>query len=248
MEPIRKFNRFELKYLLSMEQTHELKQQIEAYMLPDQYAWDSGDYVISSLYYDSPDLQCYWEKIDGLKFRKKLRVRIYESEENITEDSMVFVEVKQRYDKTIQKRRVAIPYRDAMTLCDERHFPDEYDEKDRPVMEEVLGMIEERNLQPTLITSYFRRAYTGTDYDKGLRITFDTNIRYRINDLDLTSKQLGRYIVSPDRAILEIKTNEKVPYWLTEIIAQNNYRRVGISKYCTGLDVENEFPRRIEVY
>ena len=43
MEPIRKFNRFELKYLLSMEQTRELKQQIGAYMLPDQYAWDTGD-------------------------------------------------------------------------------------------------------------------------------------------------------------------------------------------------------------
>ncbi|WMW22654.1 polyphosphate polymerase domain-containing protein [Methanolobus mangrovi] len=248
MEPIRKFNRFELKYLLSMEQARKLKQQIAAYMLPDQYAWDSGDYVISSLYYDSPDLQCYWEKIDGLKFRKKLRVRIYETEENITEASIVFVEIKQRYDKTIQKRRIAIPYRDAMTLCDERRLPDEYDEKDRPVMEEVLAMIEERNLQPTLITSYFRHAYTGTDYDNGLRITFDSNIRYRINDLDLASKNLGKYIVSPDRVILEIKANEKVPYWLTDLIAQNNYRLIRISKYCTGLDMENEFPRKIEVY
>jgi HAD superfamily hydrolase (TIGR01509 family) len=117
MEPIRKFNRFELKYLLTMEQTREFKQQLEAYMFPDQYAWNSGDYVISSLYYDSPDLQCYWEKIDGLKFRKKLRVRIYETEESITEDSIVFVEIKQRYDKTIQKRRIAIPYRDAIAVA-----------------------------------------------------------------------------------------------------------------------------------
>ncbi|MDK2831405.1 MAG: hypothetical protein PWQ75_1157 [Methanolobus sp.] len=248
MEPIRKFNRFELKYLLTMEQTREFKQQLEAYMFPDQYAWNSGDYVISSLYYDSPDLQCYWEKIDGLKFRKKLRVRIYETEESITEDSIVFVEIKQRYDKTIQKRRIAIPYRDAMALCDEHRLPDEYDERDRPVMEEVLGMIEERNLQPTLITSYFRHAYTGTEFDNGLRVTFDSNIRYRVNDLDLASKQLGRYIVSPDRVILEIKVNERVPYWLTELIAQNNYRLIRISKYCTGLDVANEFPQRIEVY
>jgi hypothetical protein len=48
--------------------------------------------------------------------------------------------------------------------------------------------------------------------------------------------------------ILEIKANDRVPYWLTELIAQNNYRIIRISKYCTGLDVENEFPRRIEVY
>ena len=49
METIRKFNRFELKYLLTMEQTREFKQQLKAYMFPDQYAWNAGDYVISSL-------------------------------------------------------------------------------------------------------------------------------------------------------------------------------------------------------
>lgn len=53
---------------------------------------------------------------------------------NITEDSMVFVEVRQRYEKTIQKRMITIPYRDAMTLCNEHRLPDEYDGKDRPVM------------------------------------------------------------------------------------------------------------------
>jgi hypothetical protein len=115
-------------------------------------------------------------------------------------------------------------------------------------MEEILAMVEERNLRPTLITSYFRHAYVGTDYDIGLRITFDSNIRYRATDLDLTSKNPGRFIISPDRVILEIKANERIPYWLTELIAHNNYRLIRISKYCTGLEAEYQFPRRIEVY
>ncbi|HIH94454.1 TPA: polyphosphate polymerase domain-containing protein [Methanosarcina acetivorans] len=233
--------------MLTIKQANELKEQVKHYLIPDPYSWASGDYVITSLYYDSPDLQCYWEKVNGIKFRKKLRIRFYETKEKLTEDSLIFVEVKQRYDKTIQKRRVEMKYKDSLTLCNERIIP-EHNEEDTPVIEEILAMVEERNLQPTLITSYFRHAFVGTDYDIGLRITFDSNIRYRINDLDLNSKKPGRFIVSPDRVILEIKANERVPFWLTELIAQNNYRLVRISKYCTGLEVEKEFPRRIEAY
>jgi SPX domain protein involved in polyphosphate accumulation len=247
MEAIRKFNRFELKYLLTIKEANELKEQIKPYLFPDPYSWKAGEYVITSLYYDTSDFKCYWEKIDGIKFRKKLRIRFYETENPLTEDSLVFVEVKQRYDKTIQKRRVEMKYKDALTLCNERIIP-EHEERDTPVIEEILSMVEERNLQPTLITSYFRHAYVGTDYDLGLRITFDSSLKYRREDLDLTSKNPGRYIISPYQVILEIKTNERVPYWLTELIAQNNYRLMRMSKYCIALEMDNEFPKWIEAY
>jgi SPX domain protein involved in polyphosphate accumulation len=244
---IQNFNRFELKYILTIQQAKELKEQLKHYLILDPYCYNSRDYVITSLYYDSLDFQCYWEKVDGIKFRKKLRIRFYETEDYPTEDSIVFVEIKQRYDKTIQKRRVEMKYRDALMLCNEKIIP-KHDEKDTPVIEEILSMVEKKNLQPTLITSYFRHAYIGTDYDFGLRVTFDSNVRYRINDLNLASKNMGRFLISPDRIILEIKANEKVPSWLTELIGYNNYRLIRISKYCTGLEVAKEFPRYIEAY
>jgi len=244
---IQNFNRFEFKYILTIQQAKELKEQLKNYLILDPYCYNSRDYVITSLYYDSLDFQCYWEKVNGIKFRKKLRIRFYETEDYPTEDSIVFVEIKQRYDKTIQKRRVEMKYRDALMLCNEKIIP-KHDEKDTPVIEEILAMVEKKNLQPTLITSYFRHAYIGKDYDFGLRVTFDSNVRYRINDLNLASKNTGRFLISPDRIILEIKANEKVPLWLTELIGYNNYRLIRISKYCTGLEVAKEFPRYIEAY
>jgi len=43
----------------------------------DANAGRDGSYKVASLYYDSPDLRCYWEKLDVEKVRRKLRVRTY---------------------------------------------------------------------------------------------------------------------------------------------------------------------------
>jgi len=59
---IRKFNRFELKYLLTLKQAEQFKSALRAYLVPDEHGQDNGRYALTSLYYDSPDLRCYWEK------------------------------------------------------------------------------------------------------------------------------------------------------------------------------------------
>lgn len=144
---------------------------------------------MKSLYYDTDDYQFYREKIDGVKYRRKLRIRYYEKEKDLTEDDIVFVEIKQRIDRTTQKRRIPVTYKDALALCDERKLI-EVEEKDRRVRDEIYEMLWNYDLHPTCITSYFRHARVGGEFDPGLRITFDTNIRKRTEDLDLSSKKL----------------------------------------------------------
>ena len=67
---IRAFNRFELKYLLH-HQTREFLDRIKAHVHPDPNAGRDGFYKVLSLYFDSPDFMCYWEKLDGEKYRRK---------------------------------------------------------------------------------------------------------------------------------------------------------------------------------
>ncbi|VAW43516.1 FIG01140028: hypothetical protein, partial [hydrothermal vent metagenome] len=144
---IRKFNRFELKYLLPMAQADRFKEAIKPYLLVDQYGDEQGNYAVTSLYYDSPEHHFYWEKIEGIKFRRKLRIRIYESAEPLMPGSQVFVEIKQRIDRVTQKRRVVLTYRDALKLCNERTMPDAYEAKDRLVLEEIQTMTWQYNLR-----------------------------------------------------------------------------------------------------
>ncbi len=238
---IRKFNRFELKYLLPIEQARTFEEEIKQYLHPDTYG-DEGRYAISSLYYDSPDYHFYWEKIEGIKFRRKLRIRQYESQQPLTEDTPVFVEIKQRLNRVTQKRRVNLPYKDALRLCDEGKLPKNPSQDDLPVLQEIQNMVIRHNLQPSNIISYFRKAYTGSDLDIGLRVTFDSNLRYRVKDLDLASKKIGNFMLPPDQIVMEIKANERVPYWLTEMVGEHNLRLIRVSKYCQGLEVGKRVP------
>lgn len=239
---IRKFNRFELKYLLRIEAVDPFRHELGAYLKPDGHGNGEGSYAVSSLYYDSPGYRFYWEKMEGIKFRRKLRVRHYETQAELTPDTEVFVEIKRRMDRVTQKRRVLLPYRDALRLCNERVIL-ERRPQDGPVIEEIHSMVWRYNLRPTSLVSYLRQAYIGTDYDVGLRVTFDTNLRYRSRDLQLHSKHIGRLMVPPGMVVMEIKVNERIPYWLTELVGKHNFRLVRVSKYCQSLEVADRVPR-----
>ncbi|MCL4257982.1 MAG: VTC domain-containing protein, partial [Anaerolineales bacterium] len=54
---IRRFNRFELKYLVSLKQAEIFKAALRNYLDADEHS--HGSYGLSSLYYDSPDFRCY---------------------------------------------------------------------------------------------------------------------------------------------------------------------------------------------
>ncbi len=183
---------------------------------------DNGNYALSSLYYDTADYRFYWEKKDGIKFRRKLRIRYYESREVLKSDSEVFLEIKQRLDRVIQKRRAILPYKDALDLCNNRTIP-EHGSRAAGVVEEAYCLIQQYDLRPMCITSYLRQAFVGSEYDAGLRITFDTDIRYKTEDLCLHSPKAGAFMISPELSIMEIKVNESIPYWLTELVANFNF-------------------------
>ncbi|MBQ5944907.1 VTC domain-containing protein [bacterium] len=62
---MRKFNRFELKYLISYDTAQKLQKDLKKYVIPDSYSKkDNGLYALSSLYYDTDDYRFYREKVD----------------------------------------------------------------------------------------------------------------------------------------------------------------------------------------
>lgn len=236
MSYIRSFNRFELKYIIPVELIPTLQENFSQYMIPDEHADDSWGYAITSLYYDADDFRCYREKVEWLKYRRKLRIRYYETEKELKSHDTVFVEIKQRVDRVTQKRRVAMTWEDAQNLCNNWIMPPEYKPRDEATIHEISQFVYEYQLQPTIVVSYFRQAWMWTDYDPWLRITFDTNIRDRRQDLDLGSKKIGQVMLPLDESIMEIKANEHVPFWVIELISKYELRLVRVSKYCQGLE------------
>src|SRR6185295_18065814 len=131
------FNRYEIKYLVPREVLDDLRDDLRRRLDIDGYS-AGGGYGVWSLYYDTPQLRFYWEKIEGLRFRRKLRLRHYGSPHTLTDDTPVYVEIKQRVNRVTQKRRIALPYREAQRLCDGRE-PVDHAPADHGFVNEVLG-------------------------------------------------------------------------------------------------------------
>lgn len=237
---IRKFNRFELKYIVTLRAAERFKHDLMAYLKPDDHGDEHGSYQISSLYYDSPDYRCFWEKMDGIKFRRKLRIRNYQNGTLLTDDTPVFVEVKQRHNRVTQKRRTVLPYREALILCSQRQEPLPRPQ-DAPVIDEVTGMLWQYNLQPVSVVSYSRLALVGIEYDIGLRVTFDTNLMYSKPENGLVGAGEGNLLFPPEFCVVEIKANERIPYWLTELVAAHNLNLMRVSKYCRSIELMQNF-------
>ena len=238
---IRKFNRFELKYVITLKQAEKFKSGLRAYLVPDEHGKNNGRYALSSLYYDSPDLRCYWEKENGIKFRRKLRIRRYETGEALTEETPIFLEIKQRIDRVTQKRRAILPYGEALRLCNDRQIPDHAPD-DKAVIEEIFVFLWQYNLRPMSIVRYDRQAFMGTEYDIGLRVTFDTALSFQSHLLHLHEQPSDLPMLAANLVVMEIKVNERIPYWLTEMIAAHNLPITRVSKYCRSIEAAQNMP------
>lgn len=237
------FNRYEIKYLAPTAVVTDLRHELAARLDLDGHGV-SGGYGVWSVYYDTTDLRFYWEKIEGLRFRRKLRVRHYGDRFTVDEDTPVYVEIKQRVNRVTQKRRVGLPYRLARELCDRRVMV-EHGPQQRAFLEEVLELLSGLDLRPVAMTGYQREAFVGRDADSGLRVTVDHRVRGRDRDFDFAASAQNRLIVPAGLAVVEFKANERVPYWLTDLAARLNLSVVRVSKYCQSVEAFGRAPRSI---
>ncbi len=68
--------RYELKFLVSPTEREGVLASLGTDMTLDPHS-AGPDYRVTSQYYDSEDLTSYWEKLDGVRLRKKFRLRFY---------------------------------------------------------------------------------------------------------------------------------------------------------------------------
>ncbi|MEP6999697.1 MAG: polyphosphate polymerase domain-containing protein [bacterium] len=223
-------NRYEVKYLIATRKVPALLSEIAPYTRLDPHSPDWG-YPIHSIYWDTKDFTLFWEKIEGAKFRRKLRFRRYGDSPDI------FVEIKQREDRTVQKRRIRLPHAATLAAFGEGGSSLDWDlVTGDTVATEVALMIERLRLRPRMAIRYRRRALFGA-FDPQLRITFDGRIQYHPVDFSLERPfEEGRYVLDPRATVLEIKFDHRAPLWLTKVVRRHGLQMVRMSKYCSAVD------------
>ena len=223
------FSRVEKKYLLSRAKCDDIIKVLQTRMILDDYGGTGGKYGILSLYYDTPHNRLIREALSTPRFREKLRLRAYSIPQP---GDMVYLEIKRKTDGVGYKRRLKLPLDDAYQLIKtgECFFAPKKDSAQ--VFREVTALLHrhDKNLNPAAIIGYDRLAFDGCE-DKGLRISFDTDLYGRTYDLRLESGTYGRRLIDSNLAIMEIKVLQAMPLWLARLLSAKEAGPRGFSKY-----------------
>lgn len=236
IKPKLHFQRFEFKYYLPKSTADKIIPALLNYMDWDPYIAGSGRdyYQVNSLYFDSPDYGCFWDKESGIADRKKLRYRYYNDLHS--GDDAVFVEIKRKKDALVIKDRVKFDVASCSNnLFDNKLRDMRLVDKKNDFLEEIIWFKNRNSMKPKLFVTYRRKALVGK-IDKRFRVTLDHDIRtQKLSDLH---NQLGKLeSVYPEGVVLELKYNNVLPKWFQEIIQKYQLQRLAYSKYCNSLRV-----------
>ena len=219
------FKRYELKYMLTLDQKKKIQAAMSPYMELDKY----GRTTIRNIYLDTDNYRLIRRSIEKPAYKEKLRIRSYSQ---ATSESTVFVELKKKYENVVYKRRLPLSEGDAMAWV--------FREKPCPVNTQISREIDYfidfyEKLKAAVFLSYEREAY----YDKeggDFRVTFDDNILCRQSDVSLCSSVYGTPILPCGKVLMELKCSYGIPIWMAEALSREQIYKTSFSKYGTAYE------------
>ncbi len=212
------FRRYEKKYLLTREQYRAIRFGMASFMRPDAHP----HYSIGNLYYDTANYDLIRSSLEKPVYKEKLRMRSYGVPGS--RDS-VFVELKKKYDDVVYKRRVTMELQNAVPFLRGEQGGD-----GSQISREIDWFLRFYRPEPKVFIAYDREAYAASDGGE-LRITFDTALRARSNDLDLRLGDRGVPLLEDGRVLMEIKIPGAAPLWLARLLSENAVFPTSFSKY-----------------
>lgn len=220
--------RHEIKYTISSTMAEVLKQRLMLIMDVDKNSFNlDNTYSIRSLYFDDLYNSAYNEKIDGVEFRKKYRIRIYNYD-----DSFIRLECKYKHNNMTSKDQTKITKEMYSKILDGKI--NELEFNDNKLFNKFLIDLKTKNLKPSVIVDYKRLALTYPVSD--VRITFDSCISTGMYNYDLFDTNKNNLsIIDDSKVVLEVKYNEILPESIAVILATIPSNREAFSKfaYCS---------------
>lgn len=213
------FKRHEVKYLITINQYINLMNYLSDKVEKDVFYKST----IYNVYYDTDNFELIRKSIEKPIYKEKLRIRSYDK---TTLDSSVYVVLKKKYDHIVYKRREKIAYKyvlnnsflegaETQIYKEIKYFNDFYG-----------------GLTPKMFLSYEREAYYFKD-DKQIRITFDTNIKYRTENVNLLPSISDIKLLPNNLVLMELKVPFSIPYNLAKYLSSEKIFKTPFSKYGT---------------
>lgn len=250
------FKRVEKKYCLSAEQYRMMLMCTQQFLQPDDYPKT----VVSSLYFDTPENQLISRSLEKPLYKEKLRVRSYGiAQPNgsiVPVSDQVFVELKKKYRGVVYKRRLALSTDAARAFLSGMDIDEAcalfsaagsepLQPHERQVAHEITAFLQRYpGIRPAMITQCTRTAWAEPGNPGcSLRITFDSQLRAGHPAGDSFAFQLdGRAmdLLRPGQVLMEIKQGGGMPFWLVNVLSENQIYPRSFSKYGTAYEKEQK--------
>lgn len=203
-----------------------LKQRLALAMDIDKNSVNlDNTYFIRSLYFDDINSTAYYEKIDGVLYRKKYRIRMYNND-----SSFIRLERKWKHNNMTSKDQLKISKENCINLLTNQFDNIDKELLNHSLMKEFITDIKVFGLKPSVIVDYKRLAYTYPISE--VRITFDEKIKSGLYNCNLFNMDRITYdVIDNDEVVLEVKFNEVLPEHISIILQTIPMYRQAVSKF-----------------
>lgn len=218
--------RYELKFIITKNQAKFLEKNLSIIMNIDKNAKNENNtYFIRSIYFDDYKSSAYYEKIDGVEFRKKYRIRFYNHD-----NKFIKLECKYKNQNLTSKDNEKINVDTCKRIMDGTIENIDINNLENSLLKKFILDMKLKKLKPVVIVDYERIAYTLEPSD--LRITFDTDVRSCGFEKNVFNKNLPAYkVLDKNKQVLEVKFNEFIPKHIVNILSTIPMFRQAISKF-----------------
>ena len=231
------FLRYEFKYFMSSKISDEIFNQSLNFMNIDNYAQFNKDnkYLVRSLYFDNDDYNNFFEKVDGIKLRKKFRLRSYDKQLN--SKIPIFLEMKGRVHDRIIKKRLLIDRNDLKYFEKLNNLEELYKKYNKnTLIKDFIYDVKKKRIKPKIMIDYNRRPLINK-FGLYFRLTFDSDLITSKSKHLFYNKDKSNFALQykPGNSILEVKFERSIPAWFHRIIQSYNLNRRSISKFVLGV-------------
>lgn len=225
---IKSFKRYEKKFLLNKEQYNNLIPILLEYMNPDEHCKSDKNYSIYNIYYDTNNDDVIRHSICKPYYKEKLRLRSYTIPTSLNDK--VFLELKKKINGIVNKRRVVLTLGEAYKFLELGERPSSNDYINNQVINEIEYYLSKKIVHPTVYIGYTRKAFFGKE-DRDFRLTFDSKILTRRDNLSLDAGCFGEDILEKNQYLMEVKILGAMPTWFTNILSELEIYNTHFSKY-----------------
>lgn len=231
-----KWQRHEVKYLVTERQALDIASYCRDYLPPDPYSAvpAGGSYPVLSVYLDSASHELLRQTLSKVPQRFKLRARSYVHFSSASADTSSFLEIKRRIQGVMHKTRARVDPCAARSLIwngtEVVGEEEAGDPRTAANINEFLQLRSQVRANPALGVFYEREAYESSSAER-VRITLDRNLHFGVLGPPDNGGVDMWWQVDPGGVILEVKFTNTYPFWVANMLRRFEVVRRGICKY-----------------